>query len=139
LSSFQQEDLTVCVVPRAKAENTYEANQLLFKKVVQYMINELNFKDGSNYIVRHTNTRTTHRNRAGYGGDGEMPYPGITKKTCHISNKVNGKNILLIDDLYTKTINIDEDAIQALLDYGARSVIFYAVGKTVYNEIRTVK
>lgn len=132
LSLFQQNDLTVCMVPRAKTENKYRENQLLFKKVVQYIISELKFKDGSNYIVRHTNTRTTHRDRAGYGGDGDRPYPGITKKTCHISNEVNGKNILLIDDLYTKTINIDEDAIQALLDNGAKSVIFYAVGKTVH-------
>jgi len=132
LSLFQKNDLTVCIVPRAKAENTYKENQLLFKKVVQYIISELKFKDGSNYIVRHTNTRTTHRDRAGYGGDGDRPYPGITKKTCRISKEVNGKNILLIDDLYTKTINIDEDAIQALLDYGAKSVIFYAVGKTVH-------
>ncbi len=70
-------------------------------------------------------------NKSGYGGDGEMPYPGITKDTCIISENIRGKDILLIDDLYTKTINIDEDAIQALLDYGAKSVVFYAVGKTV--------
>jgi len=132
LPLFQQNDLTVCIVPRAKAENTYRKNQLLFKKVIQHIINELNFKDGSDYIVRHTNTRTTHRDRAGYGGDGHRPYPGITKDTCYISNEVKGKNILLIDDLYTKTINVDEDAIQALLNNGAKSVIFYAVGKTVY-------
>jgi hypoxanthine-guanine phosphoribosyltransferase len=30
-----------------------------------------------------------------------MPYPGITKATCTISNEVKGKDILLIDDLYT--------------------------------------
>jgi len=41
---------------------------------------------------------------------------------------------LLIDDLYTRTVNIDEDAIQALLDKGAHSVAFYAVGRTVYNQ-----
>lgn len=60
-----------------------------------------------------------------------MPYPGITKETCIISNDVKGKEILLIDDLYTETINIDEDAIQALIDFGANSVVFYALGKTV--------
>ena len=60
-----------------------------------------------------------------------MPYPGITKDTCSISNEVKNKNILLIDDIYTNNINIDEDAIQALLDKGAKSVIFYSVGKTV--------
>ena len=45
-----------------------------------------------------------------------------------------GKDILLIDDIYTKTVNIDEDAIQALLDNGARSVFFYAIGKTVSKQ-----
>jgi predicted amidophosphoribosyltransferase len=60
-----------------------------------------------------------------------LPYPGITKDTCTISDQVKGKNILLIDDLYTKTVNIDEDAIQALLDKEAKSVTFYSVGKTV--------
>jgi predicted amidophosphoribosyltransferase len=42
-----------------------------------------------------------------------------------------GKDILLIDDIYTKTVNIDEDAIQALLSKGAKSVSFYAIGFTV--------
>jgi len=84
-----------------------------------------------NCIKRYKNTRTTHRNRSGHGGDGRTPYPGITKDTCYIANDVKGKDILLIDDVYTNTINVDEDAIQALLDNGAKSVIFYSIGKTV--------
>jgi len=123
-------NLTVCIVPRSKAENTYSHNQLLFKKVVQEVINQLNFQDGSNYIMRHTNTKTTHLAHTQYGGNGSMPYVGITKDTCTISSEVQDKDILLIDDIYTKGVNIDEDAIQALLDNGAKSVIFYAVGKT---------
>ena len=51
--------------------------------------------------------------------------------TCRISDEVIGKDILLIDDLYTKTVNIDEDVIQALLDSGAKSVFFFAIGRTV--------
>jgi len=130
LSNFGR-DLTICVVPRSKAENTYSHNQLLFKKVLQSLISELGFQNGSDYIVRHTNTKTTHLDRSGYGGDGNMPYPGITKDTCTISNLLKGKNILLIDDIYTNNVNIDEDAIQSLYDNCANSVIFYAVGKTV--------
>lgn len=126
-------NLTICIVPRAKIEDSYSNNQLLFKKVIHHLAVKLGFNDGTNYIKRHTNTRTTHRDRSGHGGDGRRPYPGITKETCHISNKVKGKDILLIDDLYTKSINIDEDAIQALLDNDAKSVIFYAPGKTVNN------
>jgi len=130
LSQFNK-SLTICVVPRSKAENTYSHNQLLFKKVIQAIIDELGFNDGSDYIIRHTDTKTTHLAHTEYGGNGDMPYPGITQNTCNISNTVSGKNILLIDDIYTNNVNIDEDVIQTLLYSGAKSVIFYAVGKTV--------
>ena len=76
--------------------------------------------------------------KSGYGGDGDLPYQGITAATCTISDNVRGKDILLIDDLYTKTVNIDEDCIQALLDKGANSVTFYAIGKTVSRDIVTL-
>lgn len=122
-------NLTVCVIPRAKAN--YNPNQLLFKSTISSVVNRLSgLSNGTNYIIRNRDTRTTHRNNAGYGGFGDLPYPGITTYTCTISNDVIGKNILLIDDLYTKTVNIDEDAIQSLLDKGANSVVFYAVGRT---------
>lgn len=122
--------LTVCVVPRAKVN--YKKDQLLFKSTVRKVASQLlGFNDGTDFIIRHTDTKTTHRDRAGYGGNGKSPYPGITKETCTISKKVKGKTILLIDDLYTKSINIDEDAIQALLEKGANTVFFYAIGSTV--------
>lgn len=131
LQKSGEQNLTVCVIPRAKAESTYSASQLVFKKAVKLTIGKLSgFSDGTDYLVRHTNTRTTHLDKSGYGGDGDLPYPGITGKTCNISANVKGKNIILIDDLYTESINIDEDAIQALLDNGASSVVFYALGKT---------
>jgi hypothetical protein len=125
-------NLTVCVVPRAKAENKYRADQLLFKKTVGHVVNQFEgFLNGTNFIIRHTDTQTTHlRHGISGGGNGPAPYPGITKDTCTISRGVIGQDILLIDDLYTKSVNIDEDAIQALLDKGANSVIFYSVGKT---------
>ena len=132
LRDTRKDNLTVCVVPRAKAQNKYSSSQLVFKRVVAAAVKVLSgFSDGTNYIIRHTDTRTTHMDKSGYGGDGDLPYPGITKDTCNISSEIKGKDILLIDDLYTKTVNIDEDAIQALLDNGASSVVFYAIGKTL--------
>ncbi|MFA9392546.1 MAG: hypothetical protein ACERKD_22235 [Prolixibacteraceae bacterium] len=129
---YKSNNLTVCVIPRAKKESYYSDNQKLFKKVVSAVADKLNgYSNGTTFIIRHTNTRTTHMDRSGYGGVGEVPYEGITKDTCNISSEVSGLDILLIDDIYTKTINIDEDAIQALLENGAKSVIFYSVGKTV--------
>lgn len=136
LQFTQLPQLVVCVIPRSKSENFYKENQKLFRTTIKNTIQNMNgFFDGTDYIVRHTDTRTTHLSRGSQirppYTDGKLPYPGITKDTCTISDKVRDKNILLIDDLYTKTVNIDEDAVQALLDKGARSVFFYSIGKTV--------
>lgn len=135
---IRKNPLTVCVVPRAKADNSYKPNQLLFKAGVRNAVIALgnSFVDGTNYIQRHTNTKTTHLRQPidGYINDGSNPYVGITNATCNISNNVIGKDILLIDDIYTRTVNIDEDAIQALISKGAKSVSFYAIGKTVFNQ-----
>lgn len=132
LRELKLKSLFVCVVPRAKA--SYHPNQLLFKHTVRAAVQQLNgFVDGIDSISRHTNTKTTHLppNTPNFNNDGDMPYPGITTQTCNISSTVSGKDVLLIDDIYTSTVNIDEDAIQSLLNCGARSVVFYAIGKTV--------
>lgn len=122
--------LALCVVPRAKAEGHYTERQQLFRTVVQHVANSLpGFVDGTNYIVRHTNTRTNHCKK--YDTDGDLPYVGITRDTCTLSSGIRGKHIVLVDDVYTPTCNVDEDAVQALLDAGAASVTFYAVAKTV--------
>lgn len=132
LEKSGKSSLVVCVIPRSKSEEYYREDQLYFREVISKVVDKLpNFSNGTKYIIRHTNTRTTHLDRNGGGGDGNLPYPGILKKTCTISEEVKGKDILLIDDLYTKSVNIDEDAIQALLDNGANSVTFYSIGKTL--------
>ena len=132
LSHSGKHNLRVCVVPRSKREKSYHPNQLYFRATIQLVTKKLKgFIDGTHDIIRHTDTATTHLARSGHGGAGEMPYVGITEDTCNISDDVIGQDILLIDDLYTKTVNIDEDCIQALLDKGAKSVIFYSIGKTL--------
>jgi hypothetical protein len=134
LNASNLNSLTVCVVPRSKASNFYNENQQLFKSTVQQVVKEMTgFVDGTNFITRHTNTRTTHLRKPiiGFQNDGNLPYPGITTDTCEIVADVKDKNILLIDDIYTKTVNIDEDALEALLKKGAKSVLFYAIGKTI--------
>lgn len=133
LTHLGRSQITVCVVPRSKSDNTYLPNQLLFKATIKQIVSNLGLIDGTGYITRHTNTKTTHLKKPmpGFNNDGDLPYVGITNATCNISNNVFGKEILLIDDIYTKTVNIDEDAIQALLSKGATSVAFYAIGNTV--------
>ena len=131
------EELAVVGIPRSKAEYMYSEEQQYFRRGIQEAVQELRTEfglpliDGSHFIIRHTNTKTTHLSKSeNVENDGDMPYPGITKATCDISDKVAGKNILLIDDIYTLDVNIDEDAIQALYDKGAKSVRFYSVCKT---------
>lgn len=141
---------TCICIPRAKALNTYTDSQLFFRDAVSIASSKLSgVMDGSNIIERHTNTFTTHFAKTTNpsriaktglttikidGNDGSIPYPGITKDTCNIDeNRVKGKDIILIDDIYTIGANIDEDGIQALLDAGANNVIFYAIAYTRRN------
>lgn len=120
--------LTVCVMPRSKRNNQYLPTQLLFIDTIKSYIleNAELFNDGTDYIRRVIDTPTTHITK-----NYDSVQKGITHTTCEISDNVTGKNILLIDDIYTEGANIDEDAIQAVYDKGANSVIFYAVGRTI--------
>lgn len=133
LKELDWDDALVCTMPRAKRFNSYEKNQKLFSKVVSVVIEDIEIaQNGISHIRRTQNTRTTHLKWS--DTDGAMPYVGITKETCEIDRDVKGKNILLIDDIYTKTVNVNEDLIQALFDKGARSVALYVVAKTKYRK-----
>jgi len=122
--------MTVVGIPRSKREDSYPTNKMGLKRGIRAAVARVEgLSDGLDYILRHTNTRTSHR--AAYDSDGRLPYPGITKETCNLSPEIAGKDILLVDDIYTPTCGIDEDAISALFEAGARSVVFYAVGYTV--------
>ena len=126
--------LTVCGIPRSKAETAYSQSQMGLKRAIRSVVREFpELWDGMDFIVRHSNTRTTHLNRSGYGGEGCLPYRGITRDTCWMSSEIFGRNILLVDDIYTPGVGIDEDAVQALFDAGAANVVFYAVGKARGN------
>ena len=105
IKSFTEFSVSVCIVPRSKSESSYTVNQLLFKSTVQSVAKELNnLSDATDYLVRDTNTKTTHLpdNTPNYNNDGEEPYVGITNDTCTISDNVKDKDILLIDDIYQR-------------------------------------
>lgn len=124
----------VCTVPRSKAN--FKPKQLMFKYVVRCALENLNRNDlrnGLDFIKRHTDVKTTHIKNGGVWNTGDLPYPGITKNSCDLSVDIKGKNIILIDDIYTKSINVIEDCIQALIDFGARNIIVYTVAYTVYK------
>ena len=126
--------LTVCGIPRSKREASYTFGQMGLKRAISAVArSNPMLEDGTDYIVRHTDTKCTHRANWGYGGAGEMPRPGLIRDTCILSPSIYGKAILLVDDIYTPGCGIDEDGIQALFDAGAQSIIFYAVGKARGN------
>ena len=142
---LSKEELNSCVlvcVPRAKMLSKYHANQKMFMDAVSRSADKLNLIDGAYCIKRYKDTKTTHLKNAkdltwvnidglNEKNDGMEPYPGITNDTCIIeTDLIKGKNIILVDDIYTQNVNIDEDCIQALYDAGAKKVIFYAIAKT---------
>ena len=129
--------LTVCGIPRSKREDVYPSEKMGLKRAIRKAIamNPL-LADGMDYIVRHTNTLCTHRSYWGYGGDGEGPRPGLIRDTCHLSSEIAGKNIVLVDDIYTAGVGIDEDGVRALFDAGAKSVIMYTFGCTASRGYR---
>jgi len=146
---MQEQHMTSCLcvsVPRSKIPSYYQNTQLMLLEGIQNAIRTLdqayvnsgsNLKiiDSTDCIIRTTTTRTTHVRKeiSNFVNEGDRPYPGITSKTCAINKeKIAGQDVILIDDLYTYTVNIDEDCIQALYDNGAKNVIFYAFGYLRY-------
>jgi len=124
--------MLVCV-PRAKSLKSFSNFQLMLKEAIKIAANNIRGAiDGTDCIKRVVNTRTTHlRTATGIPNDGDEPYPGITVATCEIDkSRIMNQNIILIDDIYTRNVNIDEDCIQALFDNGANKVIFYSIGYT---------
>ena len=136
LEILKWEKTTISVVPRSKAN--LHKNQLLFsstvKRVITSLQTEYSIEDGTNYITRIKNTYTTHLKNSISNNDGSKPYSGITIDTCDISPNIKNKNIILIDDIYTKSVNIDEDAIETLYKNNANNIIMYVVGKTIEKQ-----
>lgn len=142
------DSVVVCRIPRSKVN--FNDKQLYFQKAIELSLlksrltradklKRLKLINGIDYIKRIKDVATTHLSYATRPGvekfkSGNKPYPGITKDTCDISDKIKDQVVLLIDDIYTIGVNVVEDCIQALYDKGAKSVIFYAVGRTVKND-----
>ena len=122
----------VCVMPRAKQNSKYTDAQLLFLGAVSNAVEIMSgMKNGTQWITRMKPTQTTHlRYSYSFRDKGILPYEGITKDTCIISPKVKGRDIILVDDVYTIDVNVIEDMLQALLDAGANNVVSYVVSKT---------
>lgn len=133
-SEIYDDSFIVMCVPRSKA--SFKFNQLYFQQAISDAVEELRdtrILNGTKCIQRVKDTKTTHikANLDYFTNNGKEPYPGITKDTCEFNcNHVAGKTILLVDDIYTRGVNIDEDCIQLLYDNGASNVVLYVIAKT---------
>lgn len=120
----------ICILPRSKAEKTYTQSQMMFQKAISCIIKKLNVIDGSSFIQRVKDTKTTHNWRV-ERNYGDMPYKGIAKDTCIFKkDQFKHRDIIVVDDVYTKNVNVAEDFIQTILDFGAKSVTLYVIAKT---------
>lgn len=123
----------VVAVPRSKA--TFRKEQLYLIKAISNAVSQQPLENGTYFIKRVIDTQTTHLSHTTNidiinKNNGPKPYPGITKDTCSLCGNVRGKNVILIDDIYTHNVNIDEDCAQFLFDKGANNVILYTLCKT---------
>lgn len=132
------DDVLVIGVPRAQTESSYNKNQLLFRSTISEVTKLLGYEDGNSAVIRIKDTKTTHISNPTTLINNKLnnsllePFPGISRETCDIrTSLIHGKNIILIDDVYTKTANIAEDLIQALIDLGAKMVVFYSCWYTI--------
>ena len=54
------ENCAVAIIPRSKAEKTYDPSQLIFKKAISCVADKLNLYNATDAIRRVTDTKTTH-------------------------------------------------------------------------------
>ena len=96
----------------------------------------IGFKQGdelAQVFYRHLVGHDQDTRCAGYINDGREPYPGITAETCEISPDIGGENILLVDDIYTPGVNVDEDASKAgALETATQAIRQIAAVKNVW-------
>lgn len=131
----------VVAMARAKPDSFYKENELQFRPSISMAVSNSSIKlknndswpiDGVYYINRVKETQTTHLANSGIlNNNGSPPYPGITKDTCILNGNLNNQYVILVDDIYTPNVGIDEDCIQFLYNNGAREVILYTLGLTI--------
>jgi len=113
----------VICMPREKKD--IPDNMYMFSKCIYSVFENNSLKkissvgSGRDYIKRIINTQ---ENKASYIGE--------TFDTCQFDvNKISGRYILLVHDIYRKGNNDVEDCIETLYMLGAKEVIFLAIAR----------
>jgi len=142
IDKYKKSRPIIISMTRSKPDNFWEEHALQFRVSISMALknssvkikksNEIWAIDGVNYIKRIKETQTTHLAHSKISkNNGPAPYRGITKDTCILNGDINNKYIILIDDIYTPNVCVDEDCIQYLYDNGARDVLLYVLGITI--------
>lgn len=131
----------VIAVPRSKPDCHWKESQLQFRPAIAAGVqgcplwvrgtDEKWLLDGTDCLTRVVPTMTTHLRKTNVSNEGRSPYPGITRDTCRMERSIAGLPVILVDDIYTPDVGIDEDCVQYLLDKGASKVVLYTLGKTM--------
>lgn len=142
LEKYKKNRPTIMAMARSKPDTFWKDYELQFRPTISIALEKSSVKlensdeiwmmDGVQFLKRVKETQTTHRARSqNIVNNGPAPYRGITQDTCILNGDINGKYIILIDDIYTPGVYVDEDCIQFLYDKGARDVILYVLGVTI--------
>lgn len=135
----------VLTVPRSKPDNYWQEKERKFRPTVTLALERSTWnvdgtqekwmENGVNYITRVKPTQTTHRAHLGEKENiGPAPYVGITRDTCRLNGDIEGRIVILVDDIYTESKGIVEDCAQFLFDNGASGVVVYTLGMTLHDE-----
>ncbi len=140
----------IVAMARSKPDDFYDAHELQYRPTISMALAKSSVKsknsdeiwpiDGVQYIKRVKETQTTHlAHSRTLKNNGPAPYHGITKDTCVLNGDINDEYIILVDDIFTPGVFVDEDCIQYLYDNGARDVLLYVLGLTVKPPKSTTK
>lgn len=142
LEKYQKHRPIVVAMARSKPDNFWPDYALQFRPAISRALSNSRvgveksdgrwMLDGVQFLQRVKETQTTHLARSTkVRNNGPAPYRGITKDTCVLNGDVHDKYIILVDDIYTTGVCVDEDCIQYLYDNGAQDVLLYVLGITV--------
>ena len=94
------------------------------KYLCEHLSKRLNIENGTNYLRRIESLPPSHLL-------GTRPTVGDHYRTIHCLGNVNGKNVLLFDDVYTSG-NTARACIKRLVENGAKHITLITLGRTVW-------
>ncbi|MDB3905781.1 hypothetical protein N9354_00545 [Alphaproteobacteria bacterium] len=128
-SRINKYKFTFLRVPSSKSDKKFTSCNKLIQKIISLSLK--NHIDGGLLLIRHTTISPQKIQSKEVKNNKNRQFDSIKLSKSGI-NDVNGKNIILIDDITTSGTSINCCA-KILEDFGANSVSMLVLGKTVYD------